>query len=314
MADLIYMEDLEEKLLQKIENKEDFDIEEGMLIAWGIRDQQKIQEYKSKIDEIQKRFETYVKDRPLSEKIKFKLESVFGKGKSYVKAKQLHNFLWKDNNITKDEKNSFDKVIDNFLNGKPVGSCVQINSLYQALGHRLNLDLSLMVSKSHVRSRLWDKLKSYDIENTSKNGFDCKFDLENMECQEKKALVWLNYENYIFNIYKPPKSLKNCNTEELNFFLKICNNMLRIFPNDERNKKNKILIHLELGNNQEAMNLSNKFLETNPDSQVYKHRAILHIINNDLKKAKRDLIKANKYVSNEEEKKNIKNMYQHYFF
>jgi tetratricopeptide (TPR) repeat protein len=86
------------------------------------------------------------------------------------------------------------EVIDAQLNpeiDRTVGSCVGLTSLYTVLGLRENLNLTIMMSDSHILNRLTVGGTVTNIDNTDQLGFDCAI------------------EERTFSEYEPVKLLAN---------------------------------------------------------------------------------------------------------
>jgi len=154
---------LEHKLINKLHSAQEID-EEELLIVLGTSED-KIPEYKAKLDLLEAEFEVYMeqKDIPYYEPEKL--------------AKGLRDFLWKD----KKERYNGNFLLPDVINAqlsiddkKKVGSCVGLTALYWVLGSRLGLKQSVLLSPNHIYSRvILDDESSrtlLDLENTRPSG------------------------------------------------------------------------------------------------------------------------------------------------
>lgn len=164
--------DLEEKLIQDIKAGKSVSLERGLFIISGLNTEGEIAAYTQKLDQIYKGFiERLTAKSPLS------LEST----RNYMTtsmAKWLFEYLWNTKPRRCNGNFLLTDVIDAQLSpdiNQKVGSCVGLTSLYTVLGLRESLELTILVSDSHIVNRLRiDSANSCNIDNTDPLGFDCQ--------------------------------------------------------------------------------------------------------------------------------------------
>lgn len=164
--------DLEEKLIQDIKAGNTVSLEKGLLIISGLNTEGELTRYKQKLDQIHNGFiERLTSKSPLS------LSST----RNYMRttmAKWLFEYLWNTKPRRCNGNFLLKDVIDAQLNpdiNHKVGSCVGLTSLYTVLGLREGLNLTILVSGSHVVNRLTiDNANFLNIDNTDSLGFDCQ--------------------------------------------------------------------------------------------------------------------------------------------
>jgi len=163
--------DLEEKLIQDIKAGNSVSPERGLLIISGLKTEGEIETYSQKLDQIYNGFiERLTSKSPLS----------LASTRNYMTtsmAKWLFEYLWN----TKPKRCNSNFLLTDVINAQlnpdmnqKVGSCVGLTSLYTVLGLRESLELTILVSDSHVVNRLRiDGTHFSDIDNTDPLGFDC---------------------------------------------------------------------------------------------------------------------------------------------
>jgi regulator of sirC expression with transglutaminase-like and TPR domain len=166
------MSDLENKLIKEIKSGKNVSLERGLLIISRLQREDEIEAYLSKIDQIHAGFRKRLESKsPLS------LESTLKYMTSSV-AKWLFEYLWNTKPKRCNGNFLLTDVIDAQLNpdiNLKVGSCVGLTSLYTVLGLRESLDLTILVSDSHMVNRLKiDSTNFCNIDNTDPLGFDCQ--------------------------------------------------------------------------------------------------------------------------------------------
>jgi tetratricopeptide (TPR) repeat protein len=165
------MSDLENKLIQDIKAGKSVSLERTLLIISGLQTEGEIEAYTQKLDKIYNGFiERLMSKSPLS------LEST----RNYMTrsmAKWLFEYLWNTKPRRCNSNFLLADVIDAQSNtdlNQKVGSCVGLTSLYTVLGLREGLNLTILVSDSHMVNRLRiDSSNFSDIDNTDPLGFDC---------------------------------------------------------------------------------------------------------------------------------------------
>jgi tetratricopeptide (TPR) repeat protein len=163
--------DLEEKLIQDIKAGNSVSLERGLLIISGLKTEGEIETYSQKLDQIYNGF---------IERLRSKSPLSLASTRNYMTtsmAKWLFEYLWN----TKPKRCNSNFLLTDVINAQlnpdinqKVGSCVGLTSLYTVLGLRESLELTILVSDSHVVNRLKiDGTHFSDIDNTDPLGFDC---------------------------------------------------------------------------------------------------------------------------------------------
>jgi tetratricopeptide (TPR) repeat protein len=162
---------LEEKLVQDIKAGISVSLERGLLIISGLQTEGEIETYSQKLDQIYNGF---------IERLRSKSPLSLASTRNYMTtsvAKWLFEYLWNTKPRRCDSNFLLTDVIDAQLNtdvNQKVGSCVGLTSLYTVLGLREGLNLSILVSDSHIVNRLeMDNTDFCNIDNTDPLGFDC---------------------------------------------------------------------------------------------------------------------------------------------
>jgi len=164
--------DLEEKFIQDIKAGNSVSLERGLFIISGLNTEGEIETYTQKLNQIYNRFiERLTAKSPLS------LSST----RNYMTtsmAKWLFEYLWNTKPRRCNSNFLLTDVIDAQLSpdaNQKVGSCVGLTSLYTVLGLREGLNLTILVSGSHIVNRLTiDSANSLNIDNTDPLGFECQ--------------------------------------------------------------------------------------------------------------------------------------------
>jgi hypothetical protein len=162
--------DLEEQLIQDIRAGETVSLERGLLIISGLNTEAEIETYIQKLDQIYNGLiERLASKSPLSPEStrKYLTRSM---------AKWLFEYLWNTKPRRCNSNYLLTDVIDAQLNPdihQKVGSCVGLTSLYTVLGLREGLELTILVSDSHVVNRLRVGDTIDIIDNTDPQGFGC---------------------------------------------------------------------------------------------------------------------------------------------
>jgi tetratricopeptide (TPR) repeat protein len=162
--------DLEEKLIQDIRAGKTVSLERGLLVISGLQTEGEIETYTQKLDQIYNGFiERLTSKSPLS-------PASTRKYMTRSMAKWLFEYLWNTKPRRCNSNYLLADVIDAQLNPDihhKVGSCVGLTSLYTVLGLRKGLDLTVLVSDSHVVNRLRVDDTTDTIDNTDPQGFNC---------------------------------------------------------------------------------------------------------------------------------------------
>ena len=164
---------LEEKLIQDVKDGRDVFLERGLLIISGLKAEGEIEAYTQKLDQIYNGF---------IEKLTSKSPVSLSTLRDYMAAslaKSLFEYLWNTKPKRCNGNFLLTDVIDAQLNpdiNQKVGSCVGLTSLYTVLGLRESLELTILVSDSHILNRLRVDDTLYNIDNTDPLDFDCNLD------------------------------------------------------------------------------------------------------------------------------------------
>jgi tetratricopeptide (TPR) repeat protein len=162
------MTDLEERLFVDIQAGREVSLEEALLIVSGLKTVEEVEQYIQKLVQI---LEGFV------EKIRSKTPLGLPAPREYLasdRAQLLFEYLWNTKPRRCDSDFLLTDVIEAQLNpdiNRRVGSCVGLTSLYTVLGLRIGLELTILVSDSHLMNRLRVGEHFYDIDNTDPLGF-----------------------------------------------------------------------------------------------------------------------------------------------
>ena len=168
------MSALEKKLVQDIKARRDVPLERALLIISGLETDQELDEYTHKLGQIHNGF---------IEKLKANSSISLATLRNHMggtRAKLLFEYLWNTKPKRCNSNFLLTDVIDAQLNpdiNQKVGSCIGLTALYTVLGIRESLNLTLLVSDSHILNRLRVDDIIYDIDNTDPLGFDCDMNL-----------------------------------------------------------------------------------------------------------------------------------------
>ena len=165
--------DFEEKLIQDIRAGKSVSLERGLLIISGLKTEGEIETYTQKLDQIYNGFiERLTSKSPLG-------LSTLRKYAAGSMAKSLFEYLWNTKPKRCDGNFLLTDVIDAQLDpevNRKVGSCVGLTALFTVLGLREGLNLTILVSDSHMVNRLRVDDTIYNIDNTDPLGFDYTLD------------------------------------------------------------------------------------------------------------------------------------------
>jgi tetratricopeptide (TPR) repeat protein len=165
------MTNLEATLIRDIKAGKAVSLERGLLIISGLKTEEGIGEYVGKLDLIQHGF---------IERLKSKSSVSLATLRKYLvssKARFLFEYLWSTKPRRCNSNFLLTDVVDAQLNtdsNEKVGSCVGLTSLYTVLGAREGLNLTILVSGSHILNRLRVGESTYSIDHTDPLGFDCE--------------------------------------------------------------------------------------------------------------------------------------------
>jgi tetratricopeptide (TPR) repeat protein len=165
--------DLEKKLIQDIKAGNSVSLERGLLIISGLKTEGEIRTYTQKLDQIYDGFiEKLTSKSPVS--LATLRESLVAS-----LAQSLFEYLWNTKPRRCDGNFLLTDVIDAQLDpdvNRKVGSCVGLTALFTVLGLREDLNLTILVSDSHIVNRLRVDDTLYTIDNTDPLGFDYSLD------------------------------------------------------------------------------------------------------------------------------------------
>ena len=165
--------DFEEKLIQDIKTGNSVSLERGLLIISGLKTEGEIEAYTQKLDQIYNGF---------IEKLTSKSPVSLSTLRDYMAAsmaKSLLEYLWNTKPRRCDGNFLLTDVIDAQLDpdvNQKVGSCVGLTALFTVLGLREGLNLTILVSDSHMVNRLRVDDTIYNVDNTDSLGFDYSID------------------------------------------------------------------------------------------------------------------------------------------
>jgi tetratricopeptide (TPR) repeat protein len=165
--------DLEKKLIQDIKAGNSVSLERGLLIVSGLKTEGEIKTYTQKLDQIYHGF---------IEKLTSKSPVSLATLREYMVASMAHSlfeYLWNTKPKRCDGNFLLTDVIDAQLDpdvNRKVGSCVGLTDRFTVLGLRENLNLTILVSDSHMVNRLRVDDSLYNIDNTDPLGFDYSLD------------------------------------------------------------------------------------------------------------------------------------------
>lgn len=165
--------DFEEKLIQDLRAGKSVSLERGLLIISGLKTEGEIETYTQKLDQIYNGF---------IEKLTSKSPVSLSTLRDYMAAslaKSLFEYLWNTKPRRCDSNFLLTDVIDAQLDpevNRKVGSCVGLTALFTVLGLREGLNLTILVSDSHMVNRLRVDDTIYNVDNTDSLGFDYSID------------------------------------------------------------------------------------------------------------------------------------------
>ena len=178
--------DLEEKLIQDVKEGKDVSLERSLLIVSGLKTEEEIRTYTQKLDQIYNGF---------LEKLTSKSPVSLATLREYLVAslaQSLFEYLWNTKPRRCNGNFLLTDVIDAQLDpdvNRKVGSCVGLTALFTTLGLRESLNLTILVSDSHIINRLRVDETIYNVDNTDPLGFD--YDLEEKDFLEYPYIMLL---------------------------------------------------------------------------------------------------------------------------
>ncbi|MDI6737565.1 MAG: hypothetical protein QME12_03545 [Nanoarchaeota archaeon] len=166
---------LEDQLMDDVRAGRDIDVERASLIASGCDTEEKIAEYKAKLDELDRKFKTF---------------NFFREHDKEWTAYSLNKFIWSKKG-RKYAKGKFrlNDVIDALLTGEnEIGNCLGLTCLYTVIGLRNGLELTIVSQPRHVYSCATIGNGFVDIENTWDEGHGKPLEPNGHEA-DAKALI-----------------------------------------------------------------------------------------------------------------------------
>ena len=178
---------LEERLIINSLNDSEFDLEEGLLIASGLDSEEKIGEYKGKLDLIHERGKSFIDmhQRQVPEDYV-----------SLERAKLLFQYLYVGKPSRYNGNFLFTDVLDAQLSDGDcaVGNCTGLTSLYTVLALREGLDVGIKLMPGHVKNLLFLNGLEIEVENTNPDGFG-KIGLDYEKLKNPNYLIHLIYDS-----------------------------------------------------------------------------------------------------------------------
>jgi tetratricopeptide (TPR) repeat protein len=187
-----------------------FILEKELLLASGIKDRDKLVEYRGRLHQLTKQFIRQMK--PPHEPVE--------------KARALFNWLWKEKPTRYEPHGQFrlSDAIDAQLHkdDRPVGNCLGLTLLYNCLLRRMGIRAEALYLENafgtgpHVLTLLQTEASTIDIENILPDGFDYKGHLNNPSRTRWKdkqlvADIYHSLGNEFFEKGEFAKALKNYN-------------------------------------------------------------------------------------------------------
>jgi tetratricopeptide (TPR) repeat protein len=180
------MASVEEKLIQDVKEGRDVSLERGLLIISGLKTVEEIRGYTQKLDQIYHGFiEKLTAKSPVS-------LATLREHMVASLAQSLFEYLWNTKPRRCDGNFLLTDVIDAQLDpdvNRKVGSCVGLTALFTVLGVRESLNLTILVSDSHIVNRLRVNDTLYTVDNTDPHGFD--YDLDEKDFLEYPSIMLL---------------------------------------------------------------------------------------------------------------------------
>lgn len=150
---------LEEQLLEDVRNGREVELERALLIVSGCDTEEKVSEYKAKLNELEKR---YTRQYPTAGSV----EEI---------ARNIDAFLWNRPGERYDESNDYDfaKALDAQLSDEGTeGSCAVLSAVCLTLDLRRGLEMQVLQMPEHVAVRVLDNNRQIDIETIYTAGFN----------------------------------------------------------------------------------------------------------------------------------------------
>jgi len=179
-------------------------LEEVLLILSGLQTKAEVNNYTDKLRSLEEGFQEWLKDEekspiPLSKWGAH--QKSFGFSEDYITAGNLFGYLSGSNKSRyKLYAYRFNRVIDAQIDhgsvSGPVGNCLGLTALYNILGSRLGLDLSIKQGNNHLFSLLHADGKEVEIENTAFMGFNERKDDEKYFTNPTSTLI-ISYQKSI---------------------------------------------------------------------------------------------------------------------
>lgn len=240
---------IEDQLMDDVRNGKQVDLERALLIASGCDTEEKVSEYKAKLDRIENGFLVYANARfiPMDD--------------SRRMAEALHDYFWQTKpNRAKAGKFRLDEAIDAQLSywKRKVGNCLANTALYTIIALRNGLDVSVKVNPGHIQPVVTDGKDKVSIETTNKNGFG----MEKERGMEERGLYGL-----LSGICTGRASAaRNCRNYE--DAIRYCRMALEIDPDNATAYNTLGLVHKNMKRPDYAYQCFSLALEKCPDNAV----------------------------------------------
>jgi len=165
---------LEETVVKQVEMGREVDLEYGLLVISGLTRDEQFAEYEEKIGAVQQNFQRKLARRwPTAQPNR--------ESSQIARTRLLFDYLWLSKPKRCNDSYLLTHVVDAQLDSNlqvTVGSCVGLTSLFTVLACREGLELTVMVSDSHIMNRLSVDNSVINIDNTDPLGFNCLIDTD----------------------------------------------------------------------------------------------------------------------------------------
>ncbi|HII16013.1 MAG TPA: hypothetical protein HA362_06905, partial [Nanoarchaeota archaeon] len=179
--------------------------------------EEKVSEYKAKLDEMERQFDSYASAR----KIQGEEET----------ARALHEFLWEGMPCVKSERHIlYPEAIDIRINSKPIyeKNCVGYSSLCAMLGLKKGVRFTVLCNQSHVMLRLKQE-KPIDIECTWPSGFGIDITKSRFSGHQKlREYGLIALSGIAYNERGAAKAMRRCYHKAIDLF----NKAIDLMPDD----------------------------------------------------------------------------------
>lgn len=254
---------LEDQLFEDIREGREVDIEKAALIVGGCDREDKVSEYKGKIDLLERRLDEY---------------APAGSARRIIT--NIHNLFWENGDPYTEARNfELADAIDAKQAEKPIGVCAILSALYASLALRKGLEVQALVMPEHVALRVLNGTRPIDIETTERYGVG-RNEYSGIEGLPSLVIIAsLLYNRGIAKYYMG--NLKGA--------IEDYEKALEINPRHAGALNNRGIVKEEMGNPKGAIEDYTKALEINPrQADTIYNRGIIKEELGDLKGAKED--------------------------